>query len=119
MRSTLAARMLPGGLNAGAMAPSCLRSLQPCNGPPHRATLPCCPATAPAPAEDAPLRRRAPPRRPELPPKTLASLTSRALAAALADLKRQLAPGSLVSRAQARVGGCLPAVAGAIASIVG
>lgn len=78
---------------------------------------------APAPTAEvpdtAPARRRASPRPPQLPGKTAAALYSRALAGALEDLKGQLPAGYLLSKAQARVAPCLPAVATSLAAIVG
>jgi len=72
-----------------------------------------------ADAAAAPRRRRAaPPRTPELPARIEASLFSRALTAALEDLKGQLPSGYLLSKAQARVAACLPPIAASIASIV-
>lgn len=70
------------------------------------------------PIEHTTARRRASPKPPSLPPRAEAALFTKALAAALEDLKRQLPPGYLQSKAQARVGVALPPIAGAMASII-
>ncbi|KIZ00847.1 hypothetical protein MNEG_7118 [Monoraphidium neglectum] len=54
----------------------------------------------PEPPDGALARRRAPPRPPQLAPKTEASLYSKALMSALEDLRAQLPPGYLLSKAQ-------------------
>jgi hypothetical protein len=76
------------------------------------------PTATDAPAATATRGRRGPPRAPELSGRAEAALFSKALAAALEELKGQLPPGYLLSKAQVRVASCLPAIAESLSCIV-